>query len=137
MDTRQILILVGLAVYYFVRSRGKKSNEQQKSAPNRPQARRTAAKPQRSIEDILRDLAQEDNPSSTEIKSHPTKILKEEVVTPVVEATENRPRRPHREHKKHTPIEVEELDESADFDLREAVIYEAILNPPYQQVGPL
>ncbi|MFT5512486.1 MAG: hypothetical protein ACI8SE_000884 [Bacteroidia bacterium] len=129
MDTRQILILVGFAVYYFIRAKAKKAKDQNEATPNRPQAKRPTAKPQRSIEEILRDLAQEDKP--TPKVANVKKIRKEEIV-PVIEVTENAPRRSRSKSNEHKPIEVEEIDEVFNFDLRQAIINEAILERPFQ-----
>lgn len=126
MDTKQILILIGFAIYYLIRSSGSKQKDQKAAPKKRPQKRNPAA-PQRSIEDILRDLAGEK-------ESKAEKTITFEPDEPVVEIpTEIQPRRPHPPATPHKRIEVEhDEEEDHGFDLRQAIINDAILNRPYQ-----
>lgn len=104
----------------------KKKKIKKFSQKKRPQQRTNQA-PQRSIEDILRDLAGDTAPERTkEVFIEPEEII-------VETATENTPRRPHTDS---TPIKKVELshddEEDNSFDLRQAVINDAILNRPHQ-----
>ena len=126
MELKQILILVGFAIYYFIRSQGNKDKDKKATPKKRAQQRPDSA-PQRSIEDILRDLAGESKPVQRE---------KEIFIEPekeVVVATENQPRRSHSEPVPTKKMEVEQDDEDGEttFDLRQAVINDAILNRPH------
>lgn len=126
MELKQILILVGFAIYYFIRANSKKDQDQKAQPKKRPQQRANPT-PQRSIEDILRDLAG-DTPPVTRQKEIYAEPEQEIVELP----TEQKPRRPHVEPVTHKKIEVEHDDEGVDFDLRQAIIIDAILNRPHQ-----
>lgn len=130
MDAQQILILIGFAIYYFIRANSKKEQDQKVKPKKRPQ-QRTKPTPQRSIEDILRDLAgdQVQTERKKEIFVEPEVIDEIIVETP----TENQPRRVHVESTRLTTLELDdEEEEESSFDLRQAVINDAILNRPHQ-----
>ncbi|MFT5722944.1 MAG: hypothetical protein ACI9JN_000049 [Bacteroidia bacterium] len=124
MDIKQILILVGFAVYYFIKNSNKKEKDQTNPNARKPQQ---AAGSQRSIESILRDLSEKSIP----VKEAP-KASVEPVSPSYSEATENKPRRPHRKKTIPESIQIETLDDDVHFDLRQAIINDAILNRPHQ-----
>ncbi|MBO6516046.1 MAG: hypothetical protein JJ975_05805 [Bacteroidia bacterium] len=157
MDTRQILLLAGLAVYYYLRSQAKKNKKQaeqqrkaaqarereaQRNAPQQqPQQSRPVPQAEKSLEDILRELAgeaprqQTPPPAPTPKPRQRAKIKHIEVdqSTPPPVSAEVTPRRKHEAPKTTIKrvIEVEEEErEELDFDLRQAVINDAILNRP-------
>jgi hypothetical protein len=127
MDTKQILILIGFAIYYFIRSSGKKNKEQQQRAAKQRPQNTPAPKPERSIEEILRDLAGETAPKVEKPKYK--EVPKKEIV--IESATENKPRREHKSEPFKTSQIAEDNDE-VEFDLRQAIINDAILNRPHQ-----
>lgn len=139
MEPRQILLLVGLALYYWFRSTAKKNKQknQQKAKPKTAPPRSTAqdnTPKERSLEEILRELAGESTPKP-EPKAKPDnrerqKIkhveVKQPAYAPEAISTETLPRY-RRVAVKPLP---EEEHEEVDFDLRQAVINDAIMNRP-------
>ena len=128
MDTKQILILIGFAIYYFLRANGNKDKKQKKAAPKRAQPRPTSAKPQKSLEEILRDLA---NQGEEVEKPKPKPVPPAYEYEKPVEQPKPTVKK---EYKVTAPLEVHETDEedSAEFDLKQAVINDAILNRPWK-----
>ena len=124
-------MLIGFIAYYLLRARGENAKKQVKKAP--PPTSSDEERP--SLDDLLRKLQEQMEPPKSKVKPI-------EVVEPVAEekVPEKRPSRPVRTSVrsskksviKPVELEVDPVDERSDFDLRQAVINDAILNRPYQ-----
>ncbi len=123
MEFKNILILVGVAVYYYLRARSnsKKNEANQKNVKPSP---KTSSSKGRSLEDILREFQQEVTP---EPSPNPEQRFEE----PIIEkefVEKSKPIQPV----KLVEIEEEEDGDEDSFDLRQAVINDAILNRPHR-----
>mgnify|MGYP000962057795 CR=1 FL=1 len=130
MDTKQILILIGFAIYYFLRANGNKDKKQKKVAPKRPQSNQKGSSRQKNLEEILRELAQQGETPIEKKKEAPKPAFEYEV--PSIEEIEDKKVEEPKETKT-TRISLEDdSHESMHFDLRQAVINDAILNRPWE-----
>lgn len=127
MDFWEIVpFLVGL-LYFFFRSdknKEKKPPARQRQAPRQQQEH----SPQPNLEDILRELAGQSAPEPKVIEVQEER--KHSLVSDQKPVEEYH--RPDRGPKKKLVIAKVEMAEQAqtDFDLRQAIIYEAIMNRP-------
>jgi len=131
VDFKQILLLIGIGLYYYLQSRNKDKKTQKKPTrrpgPQAPQTNPTpTSNPKTTLEDILRELVEEEPPRKPEPRA---KIKHVEIDKSVrkPKSAETTPR--SKPVKRIKRIEVEEIDAS-NFDLRQAVINDAILNRP-------
>jgi hypothetical protein len=133
MDTQQIVLIILGILYFLFRSSGDKSKKSKPRPQNRGSDQHSSSeKRTTSIEDILRELSGQ----SQEVPQ----IKK----TPVKEKANTETKVPYKppvnvESKKVDPIEpviAESVDKkeskNINFDLRKAVIYDAVLNRPHQ-----
>ncbi len=157
MDTRQILLIIGVAVYYFIRHQSKKNKTKQEyrqpeprqeqpqhEQPQQEQPRqRSLLAPQqrpqqpmtqpqeKSLEDILRELAGEQKVKAREDRVKIKHIETDYTTKPEAISTEKLARRADTKKRASTPrIEVEEDEASVDFNLHQAIVNDAILNRP-------
>ena len=127
MDTKQILILIGFAIYYFLRAKG---NKDKKVAPKRPQPNQKPPSRQKNLEEILRDLAQQGE-TPVEQEREPARPTFDYEVPSIEIKEEKKVEKP--KESKTVRISLDEgSDQSSEFDLRQAVINDAILNRPWK-----
>lgn len=131
MDIKQILLLVGIGIYYYLKYRSGNKEEQKKpvkrARPKAPPANPTPVDQSKtSLEEILRNLVEEEAPRKPKPRAK-IKHVEVDQTTPKAKSAETTPRRTTEKKKR---IEVEDLDAAIDFDLRQAVINDAILNRP-------
>ena len=127
MSDIKIIMLIGLGIYYFI----KYANRPDKKSRNqKPQAQPVSSEnqdPERSLEDIIKELS-----GDLEPQPKPTPVQKGFLKDHTTKSISNRTKR-RTAHVEHTnKIEVEELDDEQAFDLRQAIIYDAVLNRPHQ-----
>lgn len=126
MDIQVVLIILGI-LYYLFRPSGK----QKKANAPRPKSDHN---PTPSIEDILRELTgQTQVVPPPKLKKPATVKIKPEPVAAVNVASENQPRRVRPQRQAENQYSTEEVEkEEVVFDLRQAIINDAILNRPYR-----
>ncbi len=143
MSGIKVIMLIGLGIYYLVKYTSKTADKTQKK---RPQPRPVSSQndgPERSLEDIIKELAGEVAPKPKPVKpvkkgllqGSKTGILKDHkpvearVSRTVAERIKKQTR--HVEHVEEPEVEYE-YDEELTIDLKQAIINEAILVRPHQ-----
>lgn len=140
-----IPILLGLIYFgYKYYSKTQKEKSQKPASPNDAPQNMTQASP--SLNDFIKQFYEEDTTPYTEpaLASFSTKessdsSWQDEVIEEVVEKKpESIEYRNVQSNRKHTKTQFETIQnkpnqntESLDFDLRKAIVYDAIMNPPY------
>ena len=134
MDNFFELIPFIIGILYFVFGRGKKTKE-------KPRPRRSTPQPTKntpSLEDILKELTGElsPEPSAAEpVREAVEEQIKEEEIVyqdPFVHDADTGPSLKEIREELLEAKHLEVQEQEKEFDLRQAVINEAILNRPYQ-----
>ena len=128
MDWQQIILLIGAALYFALKNKGQ---DQQKSK-NKGGQKKRQERPTPSLEDILRELtgegpARRPTPPPAPMPQPEPKHVVQKVHKPEPVKVHDIPT-----VKLEDSEEEESPSNKPDFDLRQAVIYDAILNRPYQ-----
>lgn len=130
MGPKQILILIGVAVYYYLRySSGKdKTTKKPVQRPSQPKKQPVS---QPSLEELLRNLT---NQVEEPVKERKPKKKKVKPAEPIIKEVDHHSQKIEsilREEKaQQARIELIEDEDEDDFDLRQAVINDVILNRP-------
>ncbi len=134
MDTQQIVLIVLGILYFLFRSSGSKDKKKQSAPQGNTSEKRTT-----SIEDILRELSGE---TARPVQQAPVAEKRHEEPVVVPETKKVRSRERHTPSPKLRVVNLPPLvdvnnaaiteDENVEFNLRQAIIYDAILNRPHQ-----
>lgn len=128
MDFLEILAFIVGLIYFMSRSKRKSET---KVVPPAPQNTDQPASPrgEKNLEDIFREIMRQQMPVAKEIRveePEPEYILRRPVQSEV-----NKPKNKTVERVISLSKNKENVRHMPDFDLRQAVIYDAILNRPY------
>jgi len=131
MELFEILLVVGTILYYVFRGSGDKKQKPKAKRPvSQPASQeQRPQKTERTLEEILRDLTEpKPAPKVEPVKAEVKKVEE----TPKYVSLENTPRHSHHPHvfERFEAYEIDEDPDGSDIDLRQAVIYDAILNRP-------
>lgn len=135
MSVIKVLLVIGAIIYYLTKA-GSKENKSRKPAPRapQPQPNKQASQPveEKSLDDIIRELAH--------TPKHEKPAPRERVRIKHIETKDNRPPEaissetlPRRHEEGFTGVHHEEEEDDyvkQIFNLRQAVINDAILNRP-------